>query len=139
MPQLQTFDCFQLDLGLGQHDFAVDTLKFCLTNTAPSLSADSVLADIDEVDLTDLVGTHEFTTISWSQGAGVAELVVGDVNEESSGTVGPFRWIVAYNDTTVGKPLVGLLDTGITQSIFDEKHLEIVQTPGTPFLKAQRG
>ena len=139
MSQLVTFDCFQLDLGLARHNFSSDTLKFCLTNTAPVQATDDQLADITQVSLTNLSGTHVIAVTTWSETAGVAGLVVGDVDEVASGgDVGPFRWIVVYNDTTSGKPLIGYLDLGSSQTLANTKHLEIVQTVGVPFLKLKR-
>jgi hypothetical protein len=138
MAELVTFDCFQLDLGLGKHNFASHTLKFCLTNSAPVQATDDELADITQVSLTNLGGTHTISVTSWTETAGVANLVVGDVDETASADVGPFRWIVVYNDTTSGKPLIGYIDLGSSQTIASTKHLELVQTGGVPVLKIKR-
>lgn len=91
--------------NLGSDQFAI-----ALTNTAPNAS-NSVLADISEIDYTNLSGLA-LTTVSSSQTGGTQTLVLQDLVLTASGNVGPFRYVVLYDDTLAGDPLVGWWDHG---------------------------
>jgi hypothetical protein len=134
LAKLTLFECFAPDLGLGKHNFASHTLKFCLTNTAPNPATDAVLADISQVSLATLGGTHAITISSFTEAAGAAKLVVANVAELASGAVGPFRYIVVYNDTASGKPLIGYYGLTTSQTLAETKTLELRLTVDVPLL-----
>lgn len=91
--------------NLGSDQFAV-----ALTNTAPS-ATNSVIADITQISYTNL-SSRNVTTTSSSQTGGVETLVLQDLVMTASGSVGPFRYVVLFDDTLAGDPLVGWWDYG---------------------------
>lgn len=89
-----------------------DTFKVALVNSAPSASADSVLADISPtVDTTNL-DTITLVTASSSETGGTYSLDFNDLTMTASGSVGPFQYVVIYDDTVTGDPLVAWFDYG---------------------------
>lgn len=119
MSAAQVFDCFYLDLGKGVHDFSTDQLKIALCDVAPDLAADVGLADLTEISYT-YASSLNVTTTSWSQASGVAKLVCQDLLVDASGgPVGPFRYVVLYNDTSAGKSLIAMWDKGSEVTISD--------------------
>jgi hypothetical protein len=91
--------------NLGSDQFAV-----ALTNTAP-VATNSVIADITQISYTNL-SSRNVTTTSASQTSGTYTLVLQDLVMTASGSVGPFRYVVLFDDTLAGDPLVGWWDYG---------------------------
>lgn len=91
-------------------NLASDQFVIALTNNAPSAS-NSVLADITQISYTNLSSRNVSTTSS-SQTSGTYTLVLADLVMTASGSVGPFRYVVLYDDTVAGDPLVGWWDYG---------------------------
>jgi hypothetical protein len=89
-------------------DWDGDTFKVMLTNVAP-VATNTVYGD-----LTDLATSGGYTaggtatTITVTRSGGTAKVVGTDVAFTSSGTIGPFKYAVLYNDTvaTPAKPLI---------------------------------
>lgn len=112
MAVFQKFNKFIEDIGKGVHVLGTHQLKIALTNTLPT-AANSVLADIvAPIAATNLSGATPFniTTTSYSQlTAGTGSLVLVDLTLTATGAVGPFKYVVLYNDapTTPLKPLIG--------------------------------
>jgi hypothetical protein len=99
--------------NLGSDQFVV-----ALTNTLPTAS-NSVLADITQITYTNL-SSRNLTTSSSSQTSGTYTLVLADLVLTASGAVGPFRYVVIYDDTVaspVVDPLVGWYDYGSSISL----------------------
>lgn len=92
----------------GIHNLGSNQLKVALTNTAPS-SANSVLTDISEISYTNC-STRNVATTASSQTSGTYKLVCTDLVLTASGTVGPFRYVVLYNDTAASKNLIAWYD-----------------------------
>lgn len=113
MATFSKFNAFVEDLGKGVHTFSSNTLKVLLTNTAPTAS-NSVKADLAEITAGNgyTAGGATTTVTSWSQSSGTAKLVCGDVTWTATGTVGPFRYAVLYNDSSANKSLIGFFDRG---------------------------
>lgn len=109
---------FAEDLGNKVHDLfgTNDTLKIALTNTAPNVATHAVFADITEIaagngytaggadtqnDGTETTGTLTVTGVDvvWTA---------------SGGSIGPFRYVVLYNDTPTSPadPLIAYWDYG---------------------------
>jgi hypothetical protein len=93
--------------NLGSDQFVI-----ALTDTAPS-ATNSVLADITQITYTNL-SSRNVTTTSSSQTGGTYTLVLADLVMTASGSVGPFRYVVLYDDTPTSPadPLVGWWDYG---------------------------
>ena len=91
--------------NLGSDQFVI-----ALTNSAPA-ATDSVIADITQISYTNL-SSRNVTTTSSSQTGGTYTLVLQDLVMTASGSVGPFRYVVLFDDTLAGDPLVGWWDYG---------------------------
>lgn len=115
MASFNKFNQFVQDLGRGVHNLNADTLKILLTNTAP-VATNSVKADLTEISAGSgyPAGGAAIANTAYSQTGGVGKLVGDDVAWTASGTVGPFRYAVLYNDTPTSPadPLIGWWDRG---------------------------
>ena len=87
-----------------------DQFVVALTNTLP-VNTNSVLADITEISYTNL-SSRNLTTASSSQSGGTFKLDFNDLVLTATGSVGPFRYVVIYDDTVTGDPLVAWFDYG---------------------------
>lgn len=106
------------------HNLGSDQLKVALTNSAPS-QANSVLTDITEISYTNC-SSRNITTVSSSQTSGTYSLVTSDLTlTASGGTVGGFRYIVLYNDTSASDNLIGYYDYGSSITLNDTETFTI--------------
>jgi len=108
------FRAFAQDIGRKVHNLNSDTIKFALSNTAPA-NTNAVLADITQITAANgySSGGSACTGVSYTQVAGTATLAATQPTfTASSGTIGPFQYIVAYNSTASGGPLIGWWDRG---------------------------
>ena len=105
------FQCFVEDLAHGVHDLETDAITVALSNTAPSASADAVLGDITTVSTANLDDVTP-TVSSSSQTSGTYKLVLADLTMTASGAVGPFRYVILFNDTAASDPLICFFDYG---------------------------
>ena len=121
MATFNKFDQFVEDLAKKVHDLSSDQLKIGLTNTAP-VAGNSVLADLTSVlATTNLSGAtpYNVTTTSCEQTSGTLKLILVDLVLTATGAVGPFRYVVLYNDTPTSPadPLIGWWDYGSSISL----------------------
>lgn len=96
-----------------------DTLKVLLTNAAPSAS-NSVKADLTEISAGNgyTAGGTAATISSSAQTSGTYKLVLADVVfTASGGGIGPFRYVVLYDDTATSDELIGWWDYGSSITI----------------------
>lgn len=113
------FDCFVKDLGDKVHDLAADTLKVCLTNTAPTPGTDTVLTDLTLITEENGYTATDITN-TWTESGGTATLGATDVTwTASGGSFGPFRYVVIYNETPTSPadPLICYWDYGSSITI----------------------
>lgn len=110
MAAFNKFNCFVEDMAEKKHNLGADTLKVALTNSAPA-ATNTILANITEVSYTNL-SSRTITTSSSSQTSGLYKLVLADLTLTASGAVGPFRYVVVYNDTATNDELIGWYDYG---------------------------
>jgi hypothetical protein len=115
------FQDFAEQVGKGVHQLhaAGHTLKIYLSNTAPNAATHAVKADLAEITnqngYTAPIDVENDYTESGGTGSctGVDKTVTA-----TGGTVGPFRYVVLYNDTPTSPadPLIGWWDysTSIT-------------------------
>lgn len=123
MAAFQKFDQFVQDVAHGVHDLGSDQVVVALCNTAP-VAGNSVLADLTEVSYADCSSRNVSTTSS-AQVGGLYKLTLTDLTLTSSGTVGPFRYVVLYNDHVAGDPLIGYYDYGSSITLNNTETLEI--------------
>ena len=113
MANYNKFQCFVEDLAEGKHNLASDTLKVALSSNAnaPSASLDVKLADITTI-ASPAVDSVTLTVSSSSQTAGTYKLVLADKTMTASADVGPFQYVIIYNDTATDDPLIAWYDYG---------------------------
>lgn len=118
MAAFNKYQQFVDDLGNKIHDVVGtnDTLKVALTNTAPNAATHAVFADITEIAAGNgYTAGGADTQNDGSEAAGTLTVTGVDVVwTASGGTIGPFRYVVLYNDTPVAPadPLIGWWDYG---------------------------
>ncbi len=120
MAGFQKFYQFVEDIAKKVHNLSTDQLKIalCASANAP-VATNAVLADLTEISYTNL-STRNITTTSAEQTTGVLKLILVDlVLTASGGSVAAFRYIVIYNDTASGKPLIGFYDYGSNLTLLD--------------------
>lgn len=114
------FDEFKKYIGDGTIDLDTHTFKIALTNSAPTTGTNTVLADITQITAANgySSGGNTLATVTWAEtgaGTGIWQYTSADnVFTASGGSIGPFRYVVLYDDTPTSPadPLVGLLDYG---------------------------
>jgi hypothetical protein len=107
------FYCFLEDSFEKVHNLGSDTLKMALSNTEPTQATDDELVDITEISSGSgyTAGGETVTVSTSSQSGGDYSLVTsGTVSWTSSGTIGPFRYVVLYNDTAANDELICYYD-----------------------------
>ena len=118
MSSYNKFQPFVEAVAEKKHNLGSDTLKVALTNTAPTADND-VLTDITEIDYT-YCSDRALTTSSSAQTSGTYKLVVADKTiSASGGAVGPFRYVVIYNDTATDDDLICWFDYGSSITLAD--------------------
>lgn len=115
------------------HDLDNDQLMVALSNTAPdaetndpSENGNGVLANVTEIDYTNLDGANprNLTKTSSEQTGGTYKLVIADLTlTASGGSVGPFRYIYIYNSTPAGDNLIGYYDYESALTLADGESL----------------
>lgn len=119
-------------LDEGVFNFQTDQITVALSNSAPS-AANAVLADITQISYTNL-STRNVTTVSSSQTGGVYKLVCSTLTlTASGGSVATFQYIVLYDSTASGSPLIAWYDYGSALTLNDGDSLAInftLQTNG---------
>jgi hypothetical protein len=112
MATFNKFNAFVENVAEGVHNLQTGQLVVALTNTLPT-SSNTILANITEISYTNL-SSRNITTSSSSQTSGLYKLILTDIILTASGAVGPFRYVVIYNDTPTSPadPLIGWYDYG---------------------------
>ena len=110
MASFTKFESFVEKLAEKVHNLGSDQLKVALCNVAP-IATNDVLADLTEVAYTN-ISTRNIVTVSSAETGGTYKLTLTDLVLTASGAVGPFRYIVVYNDTAASDDLVCFFDYG---------------------------
>jgi hypothetical protein len=129
---LTKFQDFAEQVFRAKHDFGSHTFKAALTNSAPNVT-NTVLADITQISsgggyTAGAGGGYALDSVVVSESGGVAKVTIADeVITASGGSVGPFRYVVIYNDsqTSPADALVGYLDYGSSITLADGESLTI--------------
>ena len=119
MATFNKFNSFVEALAEQTHNLGSDTLKVALTNSAPS-ATNTVLADITQISGGNgyTTGGTQATQSSSVQTSGTYKLVLNDVTfTASGGSIGPFRYVVLYNDTAASDELIGYYDYGTNLTV----------------------
>ena len=113
MANYTKFQQFVEDLAHGVHNFDSDTIKVALSSAgnAPSASDDAVLTDITTI-AAPAVDSVTLTKSSSGQTSGTYKYIPNDLTMTASGSVGPFRYVIIYNDTAANDPLICYFDYG---------------------------
>ena len=124
MATFNKFNSFSEALAEKVHNLGSDQLTVALTNSAP-LATNTILANITEISYTNC-STRNITTVSSSQTSGTYTLALTDlVLTASGGSVGPFRYVVVYNNTATNDELIGWVDYGSSITLADTETLTI--------------
>ena len=119
MAAFNKFQSFVEALAEKVHNLQSDTLRVALSNSVP-LATNTVLANI-----TQIASGNGYTTggtpaaqTSSQQTSGTYKLVLSDVTfTATSGSIGPFQYVVLYNDTATNDELIGWYDYETTLTI----------------------
>lgn len=128
MAAFNKFNSFTLALGSKKFDLANDALKAILTNTVP-VATMAVKGDL----LGEVANGNGYTTggvalvtTSFLQAAGVAKLILADkVITAAGGQIGPFRYVVIYDDTAANDDLIGWFDRGNAVTLDDTEFVTL--------------
>jgi hypothetical protein len=136
MATFTKFQSFVEKLAEKTHNLGSDTLKVMLTLTAPSASASNVKADLTEITAGNgyTAGGTAASITSSAQTTGTYKLVLGDVLFTATGAVGPFRYVVLYNDTATNKDLIGFYDYGSSLTLASGDTFNVDFDPSTGVL-----
>jgi hypothetical protein len=114
MATYNKFQQFVEDLALGVHNLNTGTLNVYLSNTTPSASGDAVKADMAEITNQNGYTAPIDTQNTFAESTGTGTLTGTKCAVTASGTVGPFQYVVLYNDTPTSPadPLIAWWDRG---------------------------
>lgn len=132
MATFTKFYAFTEAVAEKKHNLGSDTLKVALTNVAPALT-NTQLLNITEISYTNL-SSRTLTVSSSTQTTGTYKLVVADLVLTASGAVGPFRYVVIYNDTAANKDLINYYDYGSSISLVNTQTFTIDFSSSTGLL-----
>jgi len=126
MASYNKFQAFVEALAEKLHNLGSDTLTVALTAAANApVASNAVLADLTEIAYTNC-SARAITTSSSAQTAGTYKLVLADLTlSASGGVVGPFRYVVIYNDTALNNELICWFDYGSEITLADGEDLDI--------------
>ena len=107
------FQDFVEQLGKGVHQLhaAGHTLNVYLTNNAPSASLDATVSDLAGITEQNGYAAADAQN-DYTETSGTGTLTCQDKTWTASGTVGPFQYVVLYNDTPTSPadPLIAWWD-----------------------------
>lgn len=112
MAAYNKFNSFVEAVAEKVHNLGSDSLKvaLCAAANAP-VATNTQLSNLTEISYTNL-SARVVTTTSSAQTSGTYKLVLTDLVLTASGAVGPFRYVVLYNDTATNKELIAWWDYG---------------------------
>lgn len=92
------------------HNLGSDQIVVALTAAANApVAGNTVLANLTQISYTNC-SSRNVTTTSSAQSSGTYKLTLTDLVLTASGAVGPFRYVVLYNDTATNDELIGWYD-----------------------------
>jgi hypothetical protein len=131
---LDLFDDLSEQIGRGAHQWPTDVLKVALTNTQP-LASNTVLADITQIAsgggyTNGPGGGYALSNVTFTESpSGTATLSADSFTiTATGGTIGPFQWLVVYNDTSATDRLIGVADCGTPVTLTDGASMPVTIT-----------
>lgn len=119
MASFTKFNKFLEQLAEKSYNLGSDTLKFALTNTAPTPTTDTVflpgtLHPPPAAANGYTSGGHAATISGSSESGGTYTLatITDVVITATAGGIGPFRYVILYDDTAAADELIGYWDYG---------------------------
>ena len=114
------FNSFKRYLADGTIDLDSHAFKAVLSDVAPNVASNTILANITQIANGNgyTTGGQALTSVTWAEtgaGTGIFQFTAADIGWTAvGGSIGPFRWIVIYDDTPTAPadPLVGYWDYG---------------------------
>lgn len=119
MASFTKFQSFVEAVAEKTHNLGSDTLKVVLTNSAPN-ATDTQLSQITQISNGNgyTTGGATATQSGSAQSSGTYKLTLADTSwTASGGSIGPFRYVVLYNDTASNDELIGYYDYGTNITI----------------------
>jgi len=117
MATFTKFQPFVEKLAEKTFNLQSDTIRIALTNTAPVNTQSVFDSGTNHPPPASAngytAGGNTLTVSSSAQSSGTYKMVVADsVFTASGGNLGPFRYVVIYDDTAAGDELIGYFDYG---------------------------
>jgi hypothetical protein len=133
MATYNKFDTFMTDVADGVHAASLnadtDVWKVYLSNAAPSASLDAVKADLAEITAENgyPAGGVDAQNAATQTDAVITVAGTDVVITASGGTIGPFQYVVLYNDTPTSPadPLISWWDRGSPITLQDGESVTI--------------
>jgi hypothetical protein len=112
MATFTKFQPFVENLAEKVYNLGSDQLAIALTDAAHApASTNGRLSQLTQISYANL-SSRNVTTSSSAQTGGTYKLVCADLVLTASGSVGPFRYVVLYDDTAANDELIGYWDYG---------------------------
>lgn len=129
MATYNKFQDFVEQMAKAKHDWSTHVFKAMLTNTSP-VATNTIKTDITEISAGNgyTAGGMTLDNVVLSETTGTAKVVCDDeVLTAAGGTIGPFRYVVIYNDTQTSPadPLVCWYDRGSSLTLNDGESFTI--------------
>lgn len=118
MATYNKFNVFSEDVLKGTHNFNAHVFKAAFTNVAP-VATNSVLADITQIAAGGgyAAGGVTMDSVTLSRTGATSKIVIADEVFTASGAVGPFRYVVLYNDSSASDSLICWYDYGSSNTL----------------------
>jgi len=104
------------NLSIGAHVFGTNVIKAMLTNVAPVQATTAVKTDITEISAGNgYTAGGVNVNCTKSRSGNVETIAIAPSNPTwtaSTGSMAAFRYVVFYDDTASGKPVLGFIDHG---------------------------
>lgn len=125
------FDNAILDMANAKHNFGSHTFKVYLSNAAPNHATNNVKSNVAEITAGNgyTAGGYAVTLDAVTQTGGVLDVSTNEATitiTASGGSIGPFRYVVLYNDTDAGDALLASFDYGSVITVQDGETFDIV-------------
>ena len=132
MASYNKFQDYAEQLNKAVHNWSTHTFKAVLTNTAP-VATNTQLSDITQISTGNgytagAGGGLLLDSVTLVETSGIAKLTIADeVFTAAGGSVGPFRYVVIYNDTATAPAdaLVCWFDYGSSITLADTETFTI--------------